>query len=82
MPGRLRALSGADAVRILEQFGFAVLKQTGSHVKLRRNGPAGEKQTLNVPLHRELKSGTLRAIIRQASEYVPAAELRSAFFSE
>jgi hypothetical protein len=42
---RLRRLSGSEVIRILEDFGFAVLTQRGSHVKLRRIGPAGEKQT-------------------------------------
>jgi predicted RNA binding protein YcfA (HicA-like mRNA interferase family) len=80
VPGKLRVLSGADVVRILERFGFQAVRQTGSHVKLRRTGPAGERQTLHIPLHRELKPGTLRAIVRQASEYLPADELQKAFF--
>lgn len=82
MPGKLRALSGADVVRTLGRFGFHQVKQSGSHVKLRRRGPAGESQTLHVPLHRELKPGTVRAIFRQASDYVAADELRPHFFTE
>jgi len=82
VPGSLKALSGADVVRALARFGFEQVKQSGSHVKLRREGPAGERQTLHVPLHRQMKAGTLRAIFRQASEYVPAAELRPYFFSD
>lgn len=58
-----------------------MVKQTGSHVKLRRTGPSEERQTLHIPLHRELKPGTLRAIVRQASEYVPADQIQKAFFS-
>lgn len=80
MPGRIRVLSGADVVRVLERFGFRVIKQSGSHIKLRRNGPKGERQTLHIPLHRELKPGTLRAIVRQASEYLSADQLQEAFF--
>lgn len=82
MPGSLRTLSGADVVRALGRFGFEQVKQSSSHVKLRREGPNGERQTLHIPLHREMKAGTLRAIFRQASEYVPAAKLRPHFFSD
>lgn len=77
----LRCLSGLEVIRILEGFGFAVLTQRGSHVKLRRIGPSGEKQTLTIPRHRELDTGTLRAILRQASRYIPAEELRPHFYT-
>jgi predicted RNA binding protein YcfA (HicA-like mRNA interferase family) len=69
-------------VRALGRCGFEQVKQSSSHVKLRREGPNGERQTLHVPLHREMKAGTLRAIFRQASEYVPATELRPFFFTD
>ena len=81
MPGRLKRLSGKDVVVILRRFGFAVLSQRGSHAKLRRWGPKGEKQTLLVPLHGELATGTRRAIIRQATKYVPLDDLWPHFFT-
>jgi predicted RNA binding protein YcfA (HicA-like mRNA interferase family) len=79
---KLRRLSGAQVIHILEQFGFSVYAQRGSHVKLRRIGPSGEKQTLTIPRHRELDTGTLRAIVRQASRYISAAELWPHFHAE
>jgi predicted RNA binding protein YcfA (HicA-like mRNA interferase family) len=82
VPGRLRVLSGGDVVRALGRFGFHPIRQSGSHVKLRREGPAGERQTLHIPLHPELRPGTLRAIFRQASQYVPPDDLRAYFFSD
>ncbi|HHY58515.1 MAG TPA: addiction module toxin, HicA family [Chloroflexi bacterium] len=45
---KLRRLSGATVIAILEDFGFTVIAQAGSHVKLRRIDPAGEKQTLTI----------------------------------
>lgn len=33
---RLPRVSGAEAVRILEQLGFAVVRQRGSHIVMRR----------------------------------------------
>lgn len=79
---KLRHLSGSEVIRILGRFGFTVRSQRGSHVKLRRIGPNGEKQTLTIPRHRELDTGTLRAIFRQASRYVLAEELRPHFYAK
>jgi predicted RNA binding protein YcfA (HicA-like mRNA interferase family) len=75
MSPRLKRLSGRQVVVILETFGFAVHAQKGSHAKLRRITESGEKQTLTIPLHEELDTGTLRAILRQASRYIPEEQL-------
>ncbi len=50
-------------------------------MKLRRIAATGQYQTLTIPDHRELGTGTLRAIIRQASRYVPPAELETRFYT-
>lgn len=49
-------------------------------MKLRRIGPSGERQMLIVPDHAELDTGTLRAIIRQASRFVSLEELQQRFY--
>ena len=51
-------------------------------MKLRRMGPRGEKETLTVPNHPELDTGTCRAILRQASRFVPTSELTPFFYAE
>ena len=61
MPPSLPRISGDEAIRGLEQLGFARIRQKGSHVILRR-GSVG----CVVPLHRELKVGTLSGILKQA----------------
>lgn len=78
---RLRSLSGREVAGIFRKFGFETIAQRGSHVKLRRLSPAGAKQTLTVPMHDELDRGTLRAIVRQASAYIPENDLAREFFS-
>jgi predicted RNA binding protein YcfA (HicA-like mRNA interferase family) len=82
MSARIRRLSGRDVVAILVRFGFAVHSQRGSHVKLRRRASGGEKQTLTIPLHDELDAGTLSAIMRQASRYMPEEQLRPYFYTQ
>jgi predicted RNA binding protein YcfA (HicA-like mRNA interferase family) len=66
----------------MHTFGFEIHSQRGSHVKLRRIGVKGERQTLTIPLHSELDVGTLRAIVRQAARYIPEAELRLHFYTD
>ncbi|HET9176869.1 MAG TPA: type II toxin-antitoxin system HicA family toxin [Terriglobia bacterium] len=51
-------------------------------MKLRRVGVGGVNETLTIPNHRELDTGTCRAILRQVSRYVPASELAPFFYSD
>jgi len=79
---QIRRLSGRDVVRALGHFGFALARTRGNHGTLVRTTAAGERQVLTVPLHKELATGTLHAIYRQASRFVDAADLRPHFFSD
>ncbi len=82
MSPKLKRLSGSEVVDIMHTFGFETHSQEGSHIKLRRIGVKGERQTLTIPLHAELDVGTLRAIVRQATRYIPETELRSYFYTD
>lgn len=82
MSPKLKRLSGNNVVKILEAFGFGIISQRGSHVKLRRLSSDGKKQTITIPLHSEMDSGTLKAIFRQASRYIPAENLKQYFYTE
>ena len=57
----LPRVSGAETIRALERLGFVVVRQRGSHIVLRR-GSIG----CVVPNHRELKTGTLSGVLKQA----------------
>ncbi|MGH7486012.1 MAG: type II toxin-antitoxin system HicA family toxin [bacterium] len=58
---KLPRVSGAQVVRALQRLGFAGARQRGSHIVMRR-GSSG----CVVPNHRELKSGTLAGVLKQA----------------
>ena len=58
---KLPPLSGREIIRALERLGLEQAAQRGSHVKLRRAGVS-----CVVPLHSEVKKGTLAGILRQA----------------
>lgn len=78
---RLKVLSGREVVKILNGFGFREFAQRGSHVKMRRV-IADLPQTLTIPNHDEIDRGTLQAIYRQASRFIPESELRENFFTK
>jgi len=59
-------LSGAEVIRALQRLGFEQVRQKGSHVSLHR----GSDRCV-VPLHKEIRRGTLGEIIRQ-SRVTPA----------
>ena len=58
---KLPHISGAEVVRALTRLGFEKIRQSGSHVVMRR-GAVG----CVVPMHSEVKVGTLAGILRQA----------------
>ena len=62
---KLYRISGQAAIRILEQLGFAHIRQNGRHVILKKHTPEGDIGCV-VPMHKELAIGTLRGILKQA----------------
>ena len=58
---KLPVLSGLQIIKILEHFGFNFVRQRGSHAVLRHGSIV-----VVVPIHHEVKTGTLRSILRQA----------------
>jgi predicted RNA binding protein YcfA (HicA-like mRNA interferase family) len=79
---KLKRLSASEVISAMQTFGFVVLTQRGSHIKLRRISRGGENQTLVVPNHRQLDTGTCHAVFRQACRYISPDELRPFFYSE
>ncbi len=70
MNQRLPALTARDVIRALERAGFEQSRMSGSHCRLIHESDPARKVT--VPVHTgDLKRGTLRAIIAQASLTLP-----------
>jgi hypothetical protein len=59
-----------------------VVATRGSHAKLRRLTRDDQRQTLTVPLHKDLDVGTILAIYRQAARFIPESDLRTEFYSD
>jgi len=64
--GSLKVLSGNEVYKILEENGFQIIRQRGSHVIMQK---VFENSTITVPVpnHKEIKIGTLQSIIRQSN---------------
>lgn len=77
---KLRVVSGSDVLKILESYGFTLVGQRGSHLKLVRIIEE-HRQVLTVPNHEVIDKGTLKAIFRQAARYIPEEELRKSFYN-
>lgn len=71
MTERLPVVSGAQRVAALGKLGWVSARQRGSLVRLKH---PDRRALLVVPLHRELKHGTLAGILRDAG--VDREELR------
>ncbi len=62
---KLPVISGLDVIKRLKKAGFIATRQKGSHIRLEKF--AGEKTIkLTVPLHKEMKKGTLLRIIKDS----------------
>ena len=63
---KLPKLSGEEVIKVLvKKFGFEVSRSKGSHVTLVKHS-SGRKVVTVVPLHPEIKPGTLLGILKLA----------------
>ena len=60
----LPRVSGRDAARAFATVGYEIVRQRGSHMRLRDERSA--RPPLTIPDHKELKAGLLRRLIRDA----------------
>jgi predicted RNA binding protein YcfA (HicA-like mRNA interferase family) len=70
----LPVISGREAVKVFESFGWSVARQSSSHIIMVH---PGRPVTLSIPDHKEVARGTLRSLIRSAgltvAEFVAAS---------
>ena len=65
MNPKLPVVSGREAVKAFERIGYQVVRQRGSHIRLRDESDP-DHLPLTVPDHRTLKPGLLRKLLRDA----------------
>jgi predicted RNA binding protein YcfA (HicA-like mRNA interferase family) len=65
MSKKLPIISGNKLIRVLNKLGYEIIRQKGSHVRLKdTSNPSHIPVT--VPLHKEIKPGLLRKIMKDA----------------
>lgn len=58
--------SGREIISVLTDFGYVPQSREGSHIRLRyENEDTGEVRNVDVPLHDEVRIGTVRSIADQ-----------------
>ncbi len=65
MSPKLPSISGRKAITVFETIGYQVVRQKGSHIRLRDDINSDHKP-LTIPDHKSLKAGLLRTLIRDA----------------
>ena len=66
MSKKLPIVSGQDVVKALNKIGYEAVRQRSSHLRLKDPHNSNHKP-LTVPLHKRIKPGLLRHIIRDAN---------------
>ncbi|MCD6573459.1 MAG: type II toxin-antitoxin system HicA family toxin [Thermoplasmata archaeon] len=63
---KLPVVSGEQVIKLLRKLGYEIIRQKGSHVRLRKITEAGE-HNITVPKHPEVAKGTLNDILTKVS---------------
>lgn len=64
-----RDIDGDDLARRLSKYGYAVTRQSGSHLRL-TSALMGKEHHLTIPQHKPLKIGTLNSILQEVATYL------------
>ncbi len=70
---KLPVVSGKNLIKALRKYGFWVERQKGAHVRLKYKS-IDKTVKLTVPLHDQLKKGTLNRILKDAG--ISAEEIK------
>lgn len=66
MTTKLPVVSGEEAVKAFSKIGYGAVRQRGSHVRMRDTKDPLHKP-ITIPLHKEIKPGLLRRLIKDAN---------------
>lgn len=66
---KLPIISGKDAIKAFEKIGYKVVRQKGSHIRLRDDNNQFHKP-ITIPNHKVLKPGLLRMLIKDSGQTI------------
>ena len=64
-----RDISGAQLAGLLQQFGYQITRQTGSHLRLTAV-KEGRSHHITIPSHKGVRVGTLSSILKEVAQYI------------
>jgi predicted RNA binding protein YcfA (HicA-like mRNA interferase family) len=83
MPKAPRDVSGRELAKLLNRYGYQVVRETGSHIRLISTHRQTEHK-ITIPDHQPIKIGTLNSILNDIAEYLKMSkqELLQELFNE
>ncbi len=69
MPKTPRNVSGIYLCKVLGKYGYTIIRQTGSHIRLKSDF-MGYEHSITIPAHNPIKIGTLNNILNGVAEYL------------
>lgn len=80
---KLRRMTGKEILDVLQSQGFKIVRTRGSHVQLERE-EEGQRQRLVVSVHgnEPIPVGTIKAIYRQAAQFIDVDVLYALFYAD
>jgi len=64
-----RDVSGTDLIKLLYKYGYVVVRQSGSHIRMSIVTTEGTKN-ITIPNHSAIRLGTLMSIISDVSDHL------------
>ncbi len=64
-----RDLSSDNLIKLLNEYGYNITRQAGSHIRL-TSSLKGKEHNITIPVQKSLKVGTLNNIIGDIAEYL------------
>ena len=64
-----RNLSGEELAQLLSRYGYRIVRQTGSHMRL-SSSIKGSTHRITIPRHKPLRVGTLNRILKEVAAYL------------
>lgn len=61
-------LTGKELIKLLRQFGYEVVRQSGSHIRIQTDEKGRHSET--IPNHNPLKLGTLKQILKNIAAHL------------
>lgn len=64
-----RDLGGEELAKLLARYGYQVVRQTGSHMRL-ASSIKGAEHHVTIPRHKPIRVGTLSNILKEIAAYL------------